>query len=398
MRKIAEFLVYIFVFTVPWDETLPVPGIGTITRMIGLALAGVTGLTVLVEGRLRKPDIIFAMALAFVVSNVLSLLWTISLPATMQAVWTYSQLLGSVWVLRELARTEEQQERMLVAFCLGTFVPIASLMFNFVGGSSIGEAGRYTAAGWNADGIGMLLALAIPIAWHLLQTRRGTIRVIAIAYLALAPIGIMLTAARGAFLAALVALLIVPLSLASQLRLLFRVAAVVALIILAVVPTVPTESWERKEIWAAGLRAFPEHPLLGVGAGAFGRAVESQQTTRFNSTINPHNTMIGLLVEHGVIGLLPFIGLLAAIAWTIAGMRPPYRLMWATVMACWLVGTLSLSLDRWKATWLLIGMLAAHGVEPLRRSVRNRKQAATAAEVRPAFHPIPGQSARSVTR
>src|SRR5262245_27617519 len=331
MRRIAEFLAYLFVFTVPWDETLPVPGIGTITRLIGLALAGVTILTGVVEGRFRKPDKIFAMAIAFIVSNVVSLLWTISLPATTQAVWTYSQLLGSVWVLREIARTQEHQERLLVAFSLGTFVPIASLMFNFVGGSSIGEAGRYTAAGWNADGIGMLLALAIPIAWHLLQTRRGAIRVLAIAYFALAPIGILLTAARGAFLAAVVSLSIVPLSLASQLRLLFRVTAVVVLIVLAVIPTVPTESWERiatipaelagkgtmterKEIWAAGLRAFPEHPLLGVGAGAFGKAVESTQTTRFNSTLNPHNTMIGLLVEHGVIGLLPFIGLLCAIA------------------------------------------------------------------------------------
>ena len=105
----------------------------------------------------------------------------------------------------------------------------------------------------------------------------------------------------------------------------------IALIILAVIPTVPTETWERiatipaelagkgtmterKEIWAAGLRAFPQHPLLGVGAGAFGKAVESQQTTRFSSTINPHNTMVGLLVEHGVIGLLPFVALLTIFA------------------------------------------------------------------------------------
>ena len=79
----------------------------------------------------------------------MSLLWTVSYSATLQAVVSYVQLLGSLWVVREFTRTPEQRRSLLVAFCLGSFVPMFSLLGNFMTGVEVGHGAnvRYTATG-----------------------------------------------------------------------------------------------------------------------------------------------------------------------------------------------------------------------------------------------------------
>ena len=53
------------------------------------------------------------------------------------------------------------------------------------------------------------LTLGLPIAWHLLMHRRGIVRVAALIYLVTAPVGLLLTATRGAFVAGVAAVAIV---------------------------------------------------------------------------------------------------------------------------------------------------------------------------------------------
>ena len=123
MRKITEHLLALYIFSVPWDNIVTIPGLGTVARLAGMAVVGATILTVLLEGRFRKPDSIVWLATAFIAVSALSLLWTLSYPETMQIVLTRAQMVASIWVIREVARTREQQQRVLVAFCLGAFVP-----------------------------------------------------------------------------------------------------------------------------------------------------------------------------------------------------------------------------------------------------------------------------------
>jgi O-antigen ligase len=111
----------------------------------------------------------------------------------------------------------------------------------------------------------------------------------------------------------------------------------------------------RRNIWEVGLGAFPEHPVLGVGAGAYGTLLEN----RGNRSLPAHNVFIGLLVEQGVAGLLLFSALIGACALTIFRMPPSDRTLWSVLMLSWFVGLGSLSLERWKVTWLLFGLLSA---------------------------------------
>ena len=131
MRKIAEILLQLYVFTIPWESVANAPGLGPLARLAGMAAVGGAAATILVEGKFRRPDKILVLSAAFVILSAVSLSWTISETETQQAVVTYAQLLLSLWVLREVARTPEQQRRLLTVFCLGLYVPLVTFAANF---------------------------------------------------------------------------------------------------------------------------------------------------------------------------------------------------------------------------------------------------------------------------
>src|SRR4051794_15380584 len=90
MRRINLFLLWVFVFTTPWDA-VPLPLVGSLSRVAGVILLGMTVVAVLIEGRVRKPDWVFGSLIAFTAWLVLSLLWTISYGDTLTRVWTTVQ-------------------------------------------------------------------------------------------------------------------------------------------------------------------------------------------------------------------------------------------------------------------------------------------------------------------
>ncbi len=130
MRKLTRYLLWAFVFTVPWDN-FPLPVVGSVSRVFGLAVIGAAILTTAMEGRFRKPDAILGFAIAFSVWGTLSLLWTISYENTIVVATTLAQLVASVWVIREFVRTREEMQPLLVAICFGLFVPLVDLLNNF---------------------------------------------------------------------------------------------------------------------------------------------------------------------------------------------------------------------------------------------------------------------------
>jgi O-antigen ligase len=378
MRSVTRILLWLFAFSVPWD-VIAVPGFGTVSRLFGIAIVGASILTATIEGRFRKVDIVFVAASVFVASSAVSLLWTISLPLTTQKVWTYVQLLGSVWVIREHAQTREQQQSLLAAFCFGAFVPLVDLLNNFRTDVRLvkGYADRFTAYGFNADNLGLLLVIAIPIAWYLVLNTRKFVRASALIFFLCAPLGMLLTGTRGAFMAGLVAMSIVPVTL-SQLSRRSRVLVGVLLAagVVAVILVVPEASWARlatiqseltaggnmtgrRDIWAAGLRLVPDHPVLGVGPGTYALAISPNARA-----IVSHNVPLGVLVEQGIIGLSAFAFLLVACAAVIFRLDPPERKLWAVVMLSWFVGVMSLNWESVKTTWFLFGLLSAqnHGI------------------------------------
>jgi O-antigen ligase len=194
---------------------------------------------------------------------------------------------------------------------------------------------------------------------------------------------IVLTASRGAALASLIALAIVPLTHA-RLTGRQRTAALLALALLlsGVLFFAPRSSWERLStmpselergtltgrtvIWKAGWEIFRTHPYLGIGANAF-RVIVSRllaEPIRLDQTDVPpappaHNTFLSVLVEQGVIGLSLFCGLLGVLALSLRAMPPIPRRLWMVCLGVWIVGVSSLTWEMRKPTWFLFGLVLA---------------------------------------
>lgn len=76
-------------------------------------------------------------------------------------------------------------------------------------------------------------------------------------------------------------------------------------------------SLNREELWRAGMKSFREHPLIGVGVGGF-----HPKTMKNGVLVDlpfhvAHNTYIDYLVNLGLAGFLPFVGLLIACVWSL---------------------------------------------------------------------------------
>jgi O-antigen ligase len=375
----AAFLALcVLTFLVPWDNTVVFAGLGSLSRLVGAGTLGLGLASVLTNQRVRRPHLFLVIAAAFVMWSALTLLWTTNLPATEERVLTYLQVLLFGWLIWQYARTEERQHRLLVAYVLGAYVPALDTIKNYVQGASFFGMGRYTASGFNPNEIAFILALGIPVAWYLTLLARSWLRAAVFAlYVPLTMMVVILTASRGALVAALCGLLLIPWSLSkvSMPRKLIMTPVVIVAIV-AVTTLVPSASLERLEgtardiaegelagrevIWATALQQFNTRPVSGVGAGAITGSVGRIVTyAAFDAPISAHQTFLEVAAGQGLIGLSLFIAaVVAAFAGTLK-MRGLQRKFWAVLALTLFVGLLPRTFDYRKPLWFFIALAAA---------------------------------------
>lgn len=314
LRTLAFIGVCLVILTTPWRGSIQLPGIGTISRAVGLIVFPLALVAVLGRRRVRPPAQVHVVILAFAAWAALSYFWSIDQDTTFREVVTVVQLLGLVWLVWEFADTRAHVLWLLSSFVAGTYAIGIAVLADYV--ADPGGSGRYSSAqGVQPNGVAFLLGLAIPAAWYLsFQARPVSLKILLRSYLLVAVVAELLTGSRGGLLTMVAALTIVPLSF-RQLSHAGRTAVVTGLVVvslatLAVVPTRPfqrllTTSSElrggdlnnRRALWDAALNAFDEHPVGGVGAGASRIAIR-QATDREDGA---HNTYISVAAELGVI-------------------------------------------------------------------------------------------------
>src|SRR5512146_2970785 len=92
MRRITYWLALILVFIIPWEDSISIPALGSIARLIGFVVAAFWAATMLLEGRFRKPHLFHVLALLFFLWNFLSIFWSLDTESTIQRIKTYSQV------------------------------------------------------------------------------------------------------------------------------------------------------------------------------------------------------------------------------------------------------------------------------------------------------------------
>ena len=383
MPRLGYWAVCLLVFAIPWENVLLVPGVGTITKVFGALALGVGTLVVLMRGRFRTPSLFLWLALFFMLYGCASLFWTIDRVLTLERIWKNVQLFIMLWLIWEATDTVQRRGGLMLVYVLGAWVSVLQTLERFhLGRGRVGGTRFAASVNFNPNDMGFLLCLGLPMAWHLgVHHPKVWVRWICRAYIPAGLFTVFITGSRSGLIVAMVALLLVPWTLP---RLPVRLKAVTMVIMLAAavvaVLYVPERSWERLSttgqqiesgnlndrvwIWTAGFKVFPEHPIIGVGGGAFSTAVGPY----LGEDRAAHNTYLSILIDQGLVGELFFLVLLF-VSWLHARNAPIQErklliVLWMTLG----IGLLPRAWEDKKATWLLFGMLnatAAGGVSAL---------------------------------
>ena len=325
------FLLYLLVIT---SYRLPIGDVA-----IAIALAGI----VLQDGAVRFPAYLGWLT-AFVGWAALT---------GMQS--SYPDLVGPqlVMVLKMVlivfvaanALQTRGQIRLFTVFFLGCFAlfPLRGAMFNFFVYHNDME-GR---AIWNylynnPNDLGAMALLQLSMAVALLVSeKQGWVRWSALAGVIVIPMLILMTQSRGVFLGLVVFLVIV---LAGQQRR-FRIVAIVGTIALVLAALMPAgvmgrigtlrhatstttldavdgeagSARQRYEIWRVAFKIIRDHPIVGVGLGAY--KVNHEQYAldpEFNPTAqggrDTHSLYFNVLAETGYPGLVLYLGMVIGVA------------------------------------------------------------------------------------
>jgi O-antigen ligase len=380
LGKIAFGSLWLLVFAMPWEDAITISGFGTSVRLIGIVTLGLGVLAVVERGRVRRPALGHIVMALFVALAVLSYLWSLYPEGTLIEAFSYVQLFIMVWLIWELAPGVQEQMHLMRAYVFGTFVSGIDTFYLFLSHQeSVYQ--RYAGAKLDANDLGLIMALSIPMSYYLLIQNHGRMVWLYRMHLILAGTTILLTASRGATLATVVALAIVPLTQA-RLGGRQRVALLLTVILLigGILFFVPETSWERLAtvptefeqgtftgrtiIWKAGWEIFRVHPFVGIGANAF-RVIVSRELAEpirmgeADPAPPAHNTFLSVLVEQGVLGFAVFCGMLGALAVSLRGMPPFPQRLWIVSLAVWVVGVSSLTWEMRKPTWFFFGLLMA---------------------------------------
>lgn len=248
-----------------------------------------------------------------------------------------------VLVAANSMRTKAQM-RLFMVFFLGCFAlwPLRGAMFNFfLYQSDMDGRAIWNQLYGNPNDLGAIALLQLSMAVMLLESeRRGWVRNCAILGVILIPMLILMTQSRGVFLGLLIFIAITLAGQRRRLRLLFRVA-VIAVLLATVVPSGVWDRFgtlrhatstttldevdgaegsarQRYEIWRVAWKISLDHPLTGVGLGAYKPNHEQYALQpEFNPTAqggrDTHSLYLNVLAETGYPGFILYLGMLLTV-------------------------------------------------------------------------------------
>ena len=372
MKRVAWLVLLLFAFAVPWEYSLDVgEPVGNIARVLGLLLLLAIVPAILQNGRIRNPGSLQWLASAFFLWICCSLFWSIDPRTTLASMRGFFQVMISVWTVWELAESPADLRSLLRAYVAGSWV-LALLTIADLASPTAGQI-RFVAEGQDPNDVARFLDLGFPMAALLLDSESGWAgRLLAFGYLPVGLVGVLLTASRGGFVAAMVALIGCGVVLARN-HLRVRLAGALALPLLGVAFwfTVPHETLQRiatipeqlqsgdlnqrLDIWIVGWQAFVRAPFFGTGGGSF---VNAAGLAPFDTA---HNTALAIVVELGLCGLLLAVAIVMVSARSLLETAGPVRVALGTALLVWVVTSMVATVERSRTTWLLLAVISLAG-------------------------------------
>jgi hypothetical protein len=390
VEKFAYRATLAFILTIPLENTLEVPGLGRVSRAMGL-LSGLIWLAAVVRrGGLRRLHPFHGAYALFLIWCGITLFWSVDPRSSVSGFITLAQIFGMLIIIWDLFRTRPQIEAALQAFVLGAGISaVAIIQVYATSPTPIFPAHeRYTIGSFEVDGIALILALAIPAAWYLgihqgKWSDRLTMRVVNFADLPTAVFAMVLTGTRGAVVASIPSAIFVVWSIwksTGRTRILGASAVILAGLLIAMlappallgrigsaVDNLAGAGDRSETIWRRSLEVFNTHPIVGIGLDAHRVAVPlgfhiTKGVAHSSIGKEAHNTPISILVETGLIGLAVAGALGVILVRSVSRLSGPDVRYWASQLAVIALGAQTLSLEDSKSMWLFFGLAVAASV------------------------------------
>jgi O-antigen ligase len=376
MHTLTFSLSLVYIYFIPWESVLEIPGLGSAAKLSGIALSACWLTTAMLTNRVRKPGPLHIVAGLFVLWNVASAFWSADGESTLTHAQTWAEVLTISYIMWDLYTTRARILAGLQAFIIGEYFALGATLVNYFNNNAYYTTyQRFSpSAQSNPDGFGIIAVLGIPIAWYLATTMGRSrmshvFRVVNYAYIPAGFLGLALSGTRTAMLAGIPGMAF---GLASLMRLRpqsrFAALLMVGCGVGALLPQILSlRSFQRlgttygeltegdlnnrTNNWREGFDTFTERPLLGVGSNMY------RSINRLGKVA--HNSFLSILVELGAIGLALF-GAICAIAVFQALRQPKWEAaFWLTLILVWAIGASSLTYEHRKATWLVLTLTVA---------------------------------------
>ena len=376
--KLVRWAFLLFVFTFPFEpmDLSAIRGVSSLARLAGLLFFG----TCLFYPKIcfRRPLLAWWWFTGYVAIYGLRGLF---IPETfvgpfITGLQTLIQLLVLCWVGSTLLQEEKFTRQTLFTLSIATLLIATGVLLGLPGFSESWGGGRVSAAGFNPNGLAVILALGAQalIGFSIDQTCRNIWMRITYMAMSLLPLTAMVyTGSRGGMTAFVTGVALYALPYRESKRKMIAILGVAIAVVGVIYAVVGDEStllrWKRTyetgntagrdTIFAASADMIAEKPLWGWGPVAF--TYELGPRVRYPYR-DAHNLFLHLLMEGGLLGATPFLiglGLCVRAAWTARvrslGLLP---LVWLVTM---IVGNMAIIWLARKALWLVLALSIASG-------------------------------------
>jgi O-antigen ligase len=321
----------LFILLVPFDNLLEFSSFGTATKGVGVLCGAAIVLWLIRTRRYVVPDRALLAWLPFVLLAIASFAWAADPAMGLPTLSTLVASFGLYGALSFFPINRRTLSVVVAAVIAGGAIAATYGSYLFHRGIGVSQDGRLFIGG---DGSGRIdpnhfaAALLLPLALAIsavIESRRFTVRVLAAVALVLLSAGIVIAGSRGSIVA--VVAMIVYLFVRSRKRLLLGGIAFAGLAAGLVLfgkiadrfsQIAATGGAGRLGVWKVSLAAFWLHPIAGMGFGNFQVAYNNVFLTvpafasmkiiegaRWN--MNPHNNIVWVAVELGILGVVAFL-------------------------------------------------------------------------------------------
>lgn len=371
-RKLTYIFLFLTVFTIPFQKSFIIPGLGSLNKIFGIVLAVVAIYTVLLKGNIRKLPLYFVLLFLFILMSFISYFWATVPKDAISKTLLYLQLGFIAWAMYEFACDYKRLDLLIKSYVLGCSVIALQSIYQYltVGSNPLVSTSRFFIEGYNPNELGTIWAFGLITAMYLIV--RGY--KVYLLYVPLGAFTILLTGSRTALI------LVVFIGMSTlwmffKYKVRFRKLITFTLVIasILIISKMPPEQMYRlstikyelssgtlngrTSIWNSGIETFKQNPMLGVGSGSFLEAsvVNSATGVEFAA----HNSYLSVLVENGSVGFIVFALMLATLFVSSYKIKKNnlYRWLCLTLITGWMILSFASHAEAQKYTWVIFGFI-----------------------------------------